>query len=1168
MAEFGRIIGIDLGTTNSVVAVVENDQPVVLVNSEGSTRTPSVVSFPEAGAPPIVGELAKRQALLCPERTVMSIKRLMGRTYRDVVELGFDLPYQLAEQEGRLLVRIGNQGYTPSQISALILQKLKKTAEDYFGEPVDKAVITVPAYFDDLQRQATQEAAELAGLQVVRLINEPTAAAIAYGLGRGGEERVAVYDFGGGTFDLTILDIAGNTFEVLTSVGDTHLGGDDIDALLVERLVGQLRELLGETYEPDALVLQRLREAAEKAKCELSIARQATVTLPFIAIRQSEPVHLEATIRRSELEQAIRPLVDRTLDCCRRALEACRLQVTDIDRVVLVGGSTRIPLVQQAVEDFFGIPPYKGINPDEIVAMGAAMQGAIMQGQLKEVVLLDVTPHSLGVEVEGGKVSRVIERNSTIPIKAAKLFTTTEDNQEVVVVHVVQGEGERVSECRSLGKFVLTGIQQAKAGIPRIQVTFHVNADGMVEVSAQDMATREEKGITVAVAPGEQELPDRAKRRGRGARREPSGEGDEVVVGPAPTQTTEMRRKIHVAHEAPPGFVPLGATKERALSPRQLAPMPLPQGEAPAGASDRAGSATFSEREEKTQADVLRLPDPVTLPCSPQTRALLGQLRTEAPWRPVQSSAQLARGVEELEVVATSAANKPGVWPWLVYGLGVTGRVDEARRRLLEWASGSSPDRDEAWAMAELFDQQFGSHPLHAAARARIACRQGRWNEAFAELRPWMEDPKPAPEVAAVFVEAARHKLETTRDEALELALAKALVATERYDEAIPILEHLASASGGVRDDATKFLGMCYAKKGMLHLAWQKLQSLPRGEDTKDVLYELASEAERAHQPNLAREIFTSLASATHPFRDAPQRAAAFEELLQVERPDAGPRAGSHELAMVAAAFADSRFVILDEINRGSMGVIYRARDKVLDEIVALKVLNDYLAVDPVALERFKREARAAKRLAHPNIVRIHDMYEIGPKRLLSMEYIAGQDLKTLLRQRGPLPCHEVVRLAKAVCEALAYAHKLQIVHRDIKPANIMIAEDGRVKVTDFGIAKFVGPAPDVTRSGSQVIGTPLYMSPEQIKGDEVDARSDLYSLGVTLYELLAGTPPFVEGNIEYHHLHTPAPPLPVAVPLELAEAIHRCMAKDPSKRFQSAEELLELLDQVQCPEA
>ncbi|MCX7626211.1 MAG: molecular chaperone DnaK [Candidatus Sumerlaeaceae bacterium] len=1157
MSELGHTIGIDLGTTNSVVAVVENDQPTVLLNSEGSTRTPSVVAFGEDPTkPPIVGELAKRQAVMSPDRTITSVKRLIGRSLAELQPWQRELPYALVEQEGRLLIKIGNVGFTPSQISAFILQKLKKTAEDYYGEPVDKAVITVPAYFDDLQRQATYEAAELAGLQVLRLLNEPTAAAIAYGLGRDREERVAVYDFGGGTFDLTILDIAKNTFEVLTSVGDTRLGGDDIDALIFERLLENLREKMGGDYQPDPLVAQRLREAAEKAKCELSYSRQAVVSLPFLAYVGTEPMHLEVTLRRAELEAMIRPLIERTLQCCEQALEACRLRPQDIDRVILVGGSTRIPAVEHAVEDFFGIAPFKGINPDEIVAIGAAMQAAILQGQLREVVLLDVTPHSLGVEIENGKVSRVVERNSTIPIKAAKLFTTTEDNQEVVVVHVVQGESENVKECRSLGKFLLSGIQKAKAGIPRIQVTFHINADGMVEVSAQDLATQQAAGITVAVAPSADE-PVRTQRRKPSTKRY-AAEKQETVGATIPAEATGTGRQIRVERQpvASVAFSASGTSTAHTSQPLPLTPR-LEEG------AQKAGPG-YKVVEPPTVLEHFSLAMPSNIPCSPHTRAVLEKLWLAPLWEKSVADNDLMRASAELERVTKASPDKAGVWCWRAYLLLLTSQPEDAHLAIFQWTHSQAPDRLQALTFIDLIEQRFGTSARLVAAKGRLLAEQMQYHQAWDLLLPWAHGPGLAPEICELVIGLEPHLESLPPQPSHKLLLAKAYLELEKYEQAIKLADPLTNVAEVAPTAAWVVLTSLW-KKGERHQAWQKLREAPQSNELKEVAYQLACECKRKNETNLAQEIFTWLSQLTPPYRDAAERVAGLKQQATSSSRERGSAEPSSDLALIAAAFSDSRFVILEEINRGSMGVIYRARDKVLDEIVALKVLNDYLAAEPTALERFKREARAAKRLSHPNIVRIHDMYEVGPKKLLSMEYIKGRDVKALLREKGTFSCEEVVNIALGVCEALAYAHQQHIVHRDIKPANIMITESGTVKVTDFGIAKITTAGADVTRSGSQIIGTPLYMAPEQIKGGDIDARADIYSLGVTMYEMISGRPPFLEGNIEYHHLHTPPPPLQVPTPLELAEIILKCLAKNPADRFQSAEELRDALANVDC---
>ena len=483
-----KILGIDLGTTYSVVAVLDEstNEPVVVSNPEGGNKTPSIVAFTEDGEV-LVGEIARRQIATNPTGTISSVKRLMGKYYSDVEGSGEQFPFEVSHEEDQILINMRGVGYTPQQISALILKKLKDSAESYLGEPVSKAIVTVPANFDDLQREATIEAGRLAGLSIERLINEPTAAAMAYGLGKEREEVVAVYDFGGGTFDISVLEVARNAFEVMTTMGDSHLGGEDIDQVLVEQLAKEFLKDHDFNLLSDPLTARRLKEAAEKAKCELSTAEQTLVSIPFVAYKEQVPLHLERRLARDEFERMIRPIVERTVECCREALRDAGLSKSNVDKVILVGGSSRIPLVQDTVADFFGLEPFKGVNPDEIVALGAATQGGVMAGHLEEVVLLEVTPHSLGIEVKDNRISWIIEKNSTIPIKAAKTFTTTEQDQEIVHIHVLQGEEPKASHNRSLGRFTLSGITLAAAGVPRIRVTFFINSDGVVEISATDL---------------------------------------------------------------------------------------------------------------------------------------------------------------------------------------------------------------------------------------------------------------------------------------------------------------------------------------------------------------------------------------------------------------------------------------------------------------------------------------------------------------------------------------------------------------------------------------------------------------------------------------------------------------------------------------------------------
>ena len=500
----GKIIGIDLGTTNSCVAVFEGNEPVVIANSEGKRTTPSVVGFVEGGERK-VGDPAKRQAITNPEKTIYSIKRFMGETYEQCKKEAERVPFKVVNEGGYPRVQIDDRKYTPQEISAMILQKMKKTAEDYLGQEVTDAVITVPAYFSDSQRQATKEAGQIAGLNVQRIVNEPTAAALAYGVDKANKDmKIAVFDLGGGTFDISILEFGGGVFEVLSTNGDTHLGGDDFDQVIIDWLVNGFKTEEGVDLTKDPMAMQRLKEAAEKAKIELSSSSSTEINLPYITAEGGVPKHLVKTLTRSQFEQLAHSLIQACLVPCQNAIRDAKLQTSDIDEVILVGGSSRIPAVQTLVKNYFGKEPSKGVNPDEVVAVGAAIQGAILNKEsgVGDIVLLDVTPLTLGIETMGGVMTKLIDANSTIPCKKSEVFSTAADNQTEVTIHVLQGERPMAAQNKSIGQFNLTGIAPARRGVPQIEVTFDIDANGILNVSAKDKATGKEQSIRIEASSG------------------------------------------------------------------------------------------------------------------------------------------------------------------------------------------------------------------------------------------------------------------------------------------------------------------------------------------------------------------------------------------------------------------------------------------------------------------------------------------------------------------------------------------------------------------------------------------------------------------------------------------------------------------------------------------
>lgn len=566
----GKIIGIDLGTTNSVVAVMEGGEPVVIPNAEGGRTTPSVVAFTKKGER-LTGAAAKRQAVTNPENTIFSIKRFMGRFFKEVGTELSEVPYKVESGSNDVVVvNVGDKKYSPPEISAMILQKMKQTAEDYLGEKVTEAVITVPAYFNDAQRQATKDAGKIAGLDVKRIINEPTAASLAYGLDNKADEKIAVFDLGGGTFDISILEIGDGVFEVKSTNGDTHLGGDDFDQRIIDWIADEFQKTEGVDLRKDPMALQRLREAAEKAKMELSSSMQTEVNLPFITATESGPKHLTLPLSRAKFEQLTDDLFQRTIEPCKIALKDAGISASDIDEVILVGGSTRIPKVQEIVKDFFGKEPHKGVNPDEVVAIGAAIQGAVLTGEIKDVLLLDVIPLSLGIETLGGVATKLIEANTTIPTKKTEVFSTAADNQTTVEIHVLQGERQMAADNRTLGKFILDGIPPAPRGVPQVEVTFDVDANGILHVVAKDKATGKEQSIRIEASSGlNEEQIENMKKEAQKHAAEDRKKKEEIetknqadaVVYQTEKQLEEMKDKIESADKAKIETV-LGRLKE------------------------------------------------------------------------------------------------------------------------------------------------------------------------------------------------------------------------------------------------------------------------------------------------------------------------------------------------------------------------------------------------------------------------------------------------------------------------------------------------------------------------------------------------------------------------------------------------------------------------------
>ncbi len=1071
------VLGIDLGTTYSVCAILDGKEPVIIPNQEGKNKTPSIVAF-KSKDEILVGELAKRQSTINPQNTIFSIKRFIGKKFSEVEEYTSSFPFKIrGGDEDEILIETEFATYTPEEISSNILLKIKNDAETYLGQKVKKTILTVPAYFNNLQREKTKLAAEMAGLEVLRLINEPTAASLAYSYSKSDAEVVAVYDFGGGTFDLTLLNLSRTTFEVVATGGDTFLGGDDIDEAILQLISKEFLQETGYDLRQNHSALIRLKEACEQAKCELSQLSETDITLPFIASKDNSPLHLHYNLKSESLKELLTPIIKKSLAITEEVLSSANMRMENIDRVILAGGTTRNPLVVKEGENFFNKKTFRGLNPDEIVARGAVIQGGILTGSLAEILLLDVTPVNLGVETVNDQFSIIIEKNSTVPTRKSKIFTTTHDNQALVPIHILQGKSRVASENISLGYYTLSEIPPLKKGEPRIEVSFAIDADGILEVMAEEQK---------------------------------SGASLKVHLSPTLDQAEDtMETKTTMVNEDTNPTLSSSLSSGKVPNPDSA---PEESEVSPAPKEEPKETSSEEEKESVESSDVV--------PFEGETNS------------------------KKLVDVYLSQEKYPKACTLL-------NMIHEENKEALPYVLEKYQQIAEKWEEkpAEFYQKKAFFHKLQGDLYECAICLEkarqlDKNNSAVLE------------QLLTVYHQIIE---ENPQAHEIKLKLGKLYFETKNINSAITYLQR-ASFSSDLQHEACKYLGRAFFEKKLYYIALQQFKKCRVDEEIKESLYQLNRAFEDEGQYMNAVNALENILAEDINYRDALQEHHRLKKAAHYERTqiDETPTPFSSELNNYSSAnsnFLGNRFVQLKEINRGSMGVVYEAYDTALEEKVVLKILANTLAQDAEALKRFKREAKATRKLTHPNIVRIYDFGEINRIKYISMEYINGKDMKSILRSHGPLPEKKVLFYAKQICMALQYAHEKGIIHRDIKPANILITKEQVIKVSDFGIAKSTRGGTEVTKIG-EIVGTPLYMSPEQITSHEIDFRADVYSLGVLLYEMISGKPPFLQGDITFHHLNTtPSPPKYCSPQMETV--IMKCLQKKLSLRYQAVSEVL-----------